>query len=159
MICTPHQISYREEWDGRGTGQIQWTGYLHRGFWWGALREWDHLEVLSIYGGKILKVIFKKDEVGAGGLDGIDVALDRDKWRALENVVMDRTDCIIATQKWPQAQQPSKTWIFPWRDRGLVWRNGNEGEGEDCRKVRVMEGIVRSTLLLRGNKKKTRSKL
>jgi hypothetical protein len=38
-------------------------------------------------GGSILKLIFKK-WVGEGGFDGIEVAQDRDRWRALLNAVM-----------------------------------------------------------------------
>jgi hypothetical protein len=44
-----------------------------------------HLENLGIYGTIIIKLIFKKWD---GGMDWIDLAYDRVKWRALVNVVM-----------------------------------------------------------------------
>jgi hypothetical protein len=36
----------------------------------------------------ILKWVFKNWEVGWGGMDWIDMAQDRDRWRAVVNVVM-----------------------------------------------------------------------
>jgi len=48
---------------------------VHTGFWWGDLREKDHLEDLGIGGRVILKWIFKKWD---GGLAEIDLAQDRD---------------------------------------------------------------------------------
>jgi hypothetical protein len=35
-------------------------GVVHTGFWWGDLREGDHLENLGVNGRVILKLIFKK---------------------------------------------------------------------------------------------------
>jgi hypothetical protein len=49
---------------------------VHTGFWWGNLREGDHLEDLGIDGGIVLKWIFKK---WVGGMDLIDLAKDRDR--------------------------------------------------------------------------------
>jgi hypothetical protein len=56
-------------------------------FWWGNLRERDHLEDLGID----RKWIFKKWD---GGMDWIDMAHDRDKWQAVVNVVMNLGDSI-----------------------------------------------------------------
>jgi hypothetical protein len=53
---------------------------LHIGFWWG-----NHLEDPSVDGRIILKWILEK---WGGGTDWIDLAEDRDKWRALVNTVM-----------------------------------------------------------------------
>jgi hypothetical protein len=47
-VCTNHEILFerpsREEKDGRGLYHVWWRGYVYTGFWWGSLRERDHLE-------------------------------------------------------------------------------------------------------------------
>jgi hypothetical protein len=59
MICTPHQIllgiSNKEEWREE----------VHTRFWWGNLRERNHLEDPSIDGRIILRWIFRKWDGGA----------------------------------------------------------------------------------------------
>jgi hypothetical protein len=57
-------------------------GEAFTGFWWGNLRERDHLDRWE---GNI-KVDFQ--EVGCGGMDWIELAQDRDRWRTLVNEVM-----------------------------------------------------------------------
>jgi hypothetical protein len=56
-----------------------------KGFWWENLREGDHLENPGLDGRIILKLIFEKWD---GGMDWIDLAQDRDRWRAVVNEVM-----------------------------------------------------------------------
>ena len=57
------------------------------GIWWRNLKERDHLEDIGVDVRIILKWIFKNQ---AGGVEWIDLAQDRDKWRALVKMVMDR---------------------------------------------------------------------
>jgi hypothetical protein len=58
---------------------------VHTGFWWGYLREGDHLEDPCVDGRIILRLILEKWN---GGMDWIDLAQDLDRWRAVVNVVM-----------------------------------------------------------------------
>ena len=58
----------------------------YTGFWWGNLRERDHLEDPDVDGRIILRWIFRKWD--GGGMDWIELAQDRDRWRALVTAVM-----------------------------------------------------------------------
>jgi len=70
----------------RWAGHIERMGEAYIGFWWGNLRERDHLGDPALNG----KIIFKMElqEVGCGGMDWIELVQDRDRWRALVNAVM-----------------------------------------------------------------------
>jgi hypothetical protein len=60
---------------------------VHAGFWWGNLSERDHLEDLGVDGGGG-NVKMDLQEVGWRDMDWIDLAPNRDKWRAVVYTVM-----------------------------------------------------------------------
>jgi hypothetical protein len=62
-------------------------GEVHIGFWWGNMRERDHLEDSGIDGRVILNWIFKKwmEGGGWGSVYWIDVAQGRIRWWILVN--------------------------------------------------------------------------
>jgi hypothetical protein len=66
-------------WHVRGRREV------HTGFWWGDPREGDHLGDPGVDGRIILRWIFKKWD---GSMNWIELAQDRDRWRALVNAVM-----------------------------------------------------------------------
>jgi hypothetical protein len=57
---------------------------VHTGFWWGDLSEGDHFGDSDVNGRIILKWILKS---GNEGMDWIELAQDRDRWRAVVNAV------------------------------------------------------------------------
>ena len=63
-------------------------GQAYTGFWWGNLRERDHLGDRGIDGEDNIQMDLQ--EVGYGVMDWIGLAQDRDRWRALVNAVMIR---------------------------------------------------------------------
>ena len=50
------------------------------GFWWGKLRERDHMEDPGVDGRIILRWILRKWD---GGMNLIDLAQNRERWQAL----------------------------------------------------------------------------
>ena len=78
-ICTPHQYylgdqTKKNETYGR-CSTCGGRGEVHTGFWWGDLREGDHLEDPGIDGRIILKWILKR-WWDAGGMGRINLAQD-----------------------------------------------------------------------------------
>jgi hypothetical protein len=58
---------------------------VYTGFGWGNLRKRENMIDPGVDGRIILRSIFRK---WIGGTDWIDVAEDRDRWRAFVNAVM-----------------------------------------------------------------------
>jgi hypothetical protein len=60
---------------------MKWgRGTVHTEFWWGNLKERGHFEDLGLHGIIILKWVFQNLNWG----------VDRNKWRAAMNAVMNR---------------------------------------------------------------------
>jgi hypothetical protein len=59
---------------------------VYTGFWWGILRERDHLEDPDVDGR--ININTDIQEVGCEDMDWIELAWHRDSWRALVNSVM-----------------------------------------------------------------------
>ena len=55
---------------------------MYTGFWWGNLRERDHMEDTGV---NRMIILIRKWE---GAMDWIDLGQDRDRWGALVNSVM-----------------------------------------------------------------------
>ena len=67
--------------------QCVWgRGEAYTRFWWGNLRERDHLGDSGVDGRIIFRWIFRKWDVG--GVGWIQLAQDRDRWRVLVSGVM-----------------------------------------------------------------------
>jgi len=58
---------------------------VHTKFWWGNLRESHHLEDPEVEG-KIILIGYSRS--GMGGMDWICRTQNKDRWRAVVNVVM-----------------------------------------------------------------------
>jgi hypothetical protein len=59
------------------------------GCWWESLRERDHWGDQDVDGRIILRWIFRKQEDGGVRGDWMELAQDRDRWRALVGTVRD----------------------------------------------------------------------
>jgi hypothetical protein len=57
-------------------------------FWWGNLKERDHWGDPGVDGRIALRWIFQK--VGCRGMDWLELAQDRDRWRALVDALINR---------------------------------------------------------------------
>jgi hypothetical protein len=57
---------------------------MHIEYWWESQKERDHWEDQDVGGWTILKWILERGD----GVDWIDMAQDRDQWRALVNTVL-----------------------------------------------------------------------
>jgi hypothetical protein len=58
---------------------------MHIGYWWESQMERDHWEDQGVGEWTVLKWILER---GWDGMDWIDLAQDRDHWRALVNTVV-----------------------------------------------------------------------
>jgi hypothetical protein len=59
---------------------------MHIGYWWESRKEADHWEDQSLWWVDNIKMDLR--ERGSNGVNWIDLAQDRDQWRALLNTVM-----------------------------------------------------------------------
>ena len=83
-LCMHHSVLLKllfgwenwEEWDGQGMYRLRGRGEAYTGCWWGNLHRWEDNIKMDL------------QEVECGGMDWIKLAQDRDRWRALVNVVM-----------------------------------------------------------------------
>ena len=90
LISTLHQMLFRwpnqEERDGRRVGHVWGMGEVHTGFWWGDLGGKRSLARSKRWWEDKSKLYLKR--ILPEGVDWIDLAQDRDKWRAVVNAVM-----------------------------------------------------------------------
>jgi len=56
----------QESLDGRGMWHVWGSGEVHTGFWWGQLRERDHLEDLGVDGRQYWNVSYRNSLGGSG---------------------------------------------------------------------------------------------
>ena len=73
-------------WDRQGTWHRGDRTEMHSAFWWGNLKERDHLQGLGISWEDNVKMDLK--EVGWEGMDWTNLAQDMDNWQAAANMVM-----------------------------------------------------------------------
>jgi hypothetical protein len=59
---------------------------MHIGYWWESQKEREHWEDEDVGGWTILGWILR--EIGWGDMDWINLAQDRDHWRALVKTIM-----------------------------------------------------------------------
>jgi len=88
-ICTAHQNCSCDKIENNvmsGACSTSGRGEAYTGFWWRNLREKRPLGRPRRRWEDNIKM--DPQEVGCGGMDWIELAQDRDRWRALVNAVM-----------------------------------------------------------------------
>jgi hypothetical protein len=85
LYCTPNIVRVIKSRRMKRAGHVARMGKREActGFWWENLKERARLEETGVHERIILRSIFRKKDVG--GMDWIDLAQDRDMWRALVN--------------------------------------------------------------------------
>jgi hypothetical protein len=78
LICTSHQYYSSDQIEKNERGRAgnvprmgERRGTVHTGFWWGNLKERDHLDGPGVEGRIVLRLTFRK-WVGGGGGHGLD---------------------------------------------------------------------------------------
>jgi hypothetical protein len=65
VYATKYYLGYQIENNERGGACSTWgRGEVHNGFWWGNLREINHMEVPGIDGRIVLRWMFRKRDAG-----------------------------------------------------------------------------------------------
>ena len=81
MFRTPHAIIFRviksKKLDGRDMKHVWRRGEMYTRFWFGNLRERDHLEDPNVDGMVIIRSFFRRLDVGAW--TGSNISQDRDR--------------------------------------------------------------------------------
>jgi hypothetical protein len=87
LYCSPNIIRVIKPRIMRWAGHVVRVGERRIAYriLWGNLRGRDHLELPDLEGRVVLRLIFRE---WVGGMDWIDLAQDRDRWRALVSAVM-----------------------------------------------------------------------
>jgi hypothetical protein len=73
---------------------------MHIGYWWESRKERDHWEDQDVDGWTTLKWILQRHSILSDGMDWIDLAQDRDQWRALMNTEMNLRILYISGMFW-----------------------------------------------------------
>jgi hypothetical protein len=61
---------------------------MHIGYWWESRKEGDHWEDRDVGGWGVDNIKIDLREIRWDGVDWIDLAQDRDQWRAFASTVM-----------------------------------------------------------------------
>jgi hypothetical protein len=130
-------------------------GVVHTGFWWGHLRERHLLEDPGLDGRIILRWISRKWK-GEGGIDCIDLAQVRRRWRALLTMVMNLRSSIKCGEVltiWEPVSFSRRTllhgvWNMHMCQPQSSVRYTNKTGRRNCKNNRATEGILQQVFIV-----------